>query len=651
MSGRKLDQQPAAIDVRNVGGIAETSVEMEPGTTLLTGRNATNRTSFLQAINAVMGSDDATLNASADEGSVHLELDGETYTRTLTRRNGHVAMDGDPYLDDPTLADLFAVLLETNECRQAVRRGDDLRELLMRPIDTDEIERTIEQLERERDDVTEELSELADVSSRLPGLEERRNELEEAIAETESSLADTRAELAEADASVEESRAENEELDEKMTQLQETRKEIKRVRRDVESERESIDALNEDLSDQRTAFDDLSPVADERIAELEEEIRRKHGRVEAIDQTINELQSVIRFNDDFLEDGQPEIVERLRSDGQAGGGTVTDKLLEDGEGTTCWTCGSEVAIERIESNLRSLRSLREQKIEDRQSLKGAIQEHKNEKEELETRRRRYQELRRSIDRTEDEIADREENLDSLVERREELSGEIEALESSVEQLQEEDHGDVLEIQEAVNRLEFELEDLRSELADVEDEIDAIEGQLDEREDLEARHEEIQDELADLRTRVEQLQQQAIDEFNEHMDAVLELLDYDNLERIWIERTQERVREGRRKVEQQRFDLHVVRSTDSATVYEDTVSHLSESEREVTGLVFALAGYLVHDVYETVPFMLLDSIEAIDSDRIADLVDYLEGYADYLVVALLEEDSAALDDGYPRITSI
>ncbi len=51
-------------------------------------------------------------------------------------------------------------------------------------------------------------------------------------------------------------------------------------------------------------------------------------------------------------------------------------------------------------------------------------------------------------------------------------------------------------------------------------------------------------------------------------------------------------------------------------YEDTLRHLSESEREVTGFVFALAGYLVHDVHEQVPFMLLDSLEAIDSDRIA-----------------------------------
>jgi|AntRauTorcE11898_2_1112593.scaffolds.fasta_scaffold00636_9 recombinational DNA repair ATPase RecF len=80
-------------------------------------------------------------------------------------------------------------------------------------------------------------------------------------------------------------------------------------------------------------------------------------------------------------------------------------------------------------------------------------------------------------------------------------------------------------------------------------------------------------------------------------------------------------------------------------------NLRESEREITGLVFALAGYLVREVYDHVPFMLLDSIEAVDSDRIARLVDYLASYSDYLVVALLEEDAQALDDSYPRIKSI
>jgi len=80
-------------------------------------------------------------------------------------------------------------------------------------------------------------------------------------------------------------------------------------------------------------------------------------------------------------------------------------------------------------------------------------------------------------------------------------------------------------------------------------------------------------------------------------------------------------------------------------------HLSESEREVTGLVFAFAGYLVHDLHESLPFVVIDSLEALDSDRIAALVEYFGEYAEYLVVALLPEDAAALGDEYQRVTNI
>ncbi len=137
----------------------------------------------------------------------------------------------------------------------------------------------------------------------------------------------------------------------------------------------------------------------------------------------------------------------------------------------------------------------------------------------------------------------------------------------------------------------------------------------------------------------------------NINSVLETLGYSNLERIWLERVEREVREGRRKVTKRAFELHIVRQTDSGVTYEDTIDHLSESEREVTGLVFALAGYLAHEVYETVPFMLLDSLEAIDSDRIAALVEYVEGFSEHLVVALLPEDAAALPDTYARISDI
>ena len=52
---------------------------------------------------------------------------------------------------------------------------------------------------------------------------------------------------------------------------------------------------------------------------------------------------------------------------------------------------------------------------------------------------------------------------------------------------------------------------------------------------------------------------------------------------------------------------------------------------------ALAGYPVHDLYESLPFVVINSLEALDSVRIAALVEYFEECAGYLVVALLSED--------------
>lgn len=202
-----------------------------------------------------------------------------------------------------------------------------------------------------------------------------------------------------------------------------------------------------------------------------------------------------------------------------------------------------------------------------------------------------------------------------------------------------------------NRLEFELGRLEREREEISTEIESVEADLTEREELEAEREQVEVDLTDLRGRIERIETQAIAEFNDHIETVLELLDYANIERIWLERRETETREGRRTVTKTVFDLHVIRSTDSGTTYEDTVSHLSESEREVTGLVFALAGYLAHDLYESMPFVLLDSLETIDSDRIAALVDYFEEYADHVVVALLPEDAAALDDDHERITEI
>ncbi|EFW90077.1 Kinetochore-Ndc80 complex, subunit Spc25 [Haladaptatus paucihalophilus DX253] len=651
LSDRTLSQ--VHLHARNIGGIDETEISFSPGVTALTGRNATNRTSLLQAIMATLGSDQSSLKGDADEGRAELTLGDETYTRTLTRQNGTVSMSGDPYLDDPELADLFAFLLESNEARRAVARGDDLRDLIMRPVDTDAIQAEIEELKNERQQLDDELSDLESLKQQLPELEEERTQLQDEIAEKRTALAEKEAELEAADADIGESKSEKAALDEKLEELSQTRSRLEDVRYDITTEEESIEAVESEVDDLEDEAADGAEVSEADLSAVTERIQQRREEKQRLESTMAELQTIIQFNEEMLDGTSPELLSALRGgehDAHSGD-SITDQLVDDTKTVVCWTCGTEVEERTIEGTIERLRDLRKEKLADRNSLESEISELRDEKQEIEETRRRRERTEQRRRQLESEIEDRKARLDDLRETRANLMEEVETLEEAVEELEQEEYSDVLNLHKEANQIEFELDRLESDLEDVEDEIAAIESQVEKQEQLEDRREAISDELANLRTRIEQIETRAVEQFNGHMETVLDLLDYDNLERIWIDRTKREVREGRRKSTKSVFDLHVIRSTESGTTYEDTIDHLSESEREVTGLVFALAGYLVHEVYDIVPFILLDSLEAIDSDRIAVLIDYFSESAGYLVAALLPEDAAAVDEKHERVTEI
>jgi len=634
----------------NIGGIDETEVTLQPGVTILSGGNTTNRTSLLQAIMAALGGRQSSLKADADKGIVTLEIDGKTYTRTLERQEDQIVMNGEPYLDNPELAELFAFLLESNEARQAVVQKQDLRELIMRPVDTDAINEEIKSLKEEKREIDQHLDELGTIEREIPNLKQERNRIERQIEEKADELAEAKSELEETDTTVKDSRERQSLLEEKFEDLKDLRNRGDRLGRQIDSQENSLDALAEEREELEAKLDSLSKVPMGEVDEIDSEIQRLRGRIQELTSTVSHLQTVVQFNEEMLEGDAAEISAVLEADGDVKVEDLTDRLVTDT--VVCWTCGSDVEGDQIESTVEQLRNLHQAKVEQRQELEAQIDELQDEQSEYESQQREREHTQRRLSSVEDEVEDRTETLEGLEEEREEVAAKIEELEDEVEDIeQDDDHSESIELHKQVNQLEIEHERLQDERDEITEEIETKKSSLDERDGLEKRREEISDELEELQTRIERIETEAIEEFNENMDTVLSLLGYENIDRIWIERVQHDVRDGRRKVTKNVFELHIVRSTDADTVYEDSIDHLSESEREVTGLVFALAGYLVHDGYEVVPFMLLDSIEAIDSDRITALVEHFEQYADYLVVALLTEDAAALDDRYRRITEI
>ncbi|SDY24666.1 archaea-specific SMC-related protein [Halobellus clavatus] len=632
--------------VENIGGIDQTEVDIPPGVTVLTGKNATNRTSFLRAIMCAMGSDRVSLKGDADQGRVELTLGDTTYERTLKRVGDGVQFEGDAYLDDPKVADLFAFLLETNDARQAAARDAQLRDVIMRPVDVEAIRAEIRRLEDQKGDINDELARIESKKRELPDLERRRTTLREKIEDKREDLADLEAEIDDSSRDVEQGRKEQAELEDKLQELRDTRSELESVRRKIERQEESISSLKRERSELEDDLAELpeTPMGDHQ--DLEAEIERLRSKRQALNTEINELRSLIQYNEERLE---AEDYELLQDGGAAAeGGSVTDQLVgEDDETVICWTCGSSVDREQIESTIERLKCLRSEKVEQLNTVKSDLESRKEEQREANQKQRRRTEIERKIDDIEDELDRRNEQIDSLKEQRESLTDEVEALEFEVESLESADFKEILSLHKEANQLEFEIDSLESDLEEVTDEIEEIEADVERADDLREQRAELVDELTDQRTKIDQIEAEAVESFNEHMKSILDLLGYENIERIWIER----IEEGDASGAQTRFELHIVRTTDNGAAYEDTIDHLSESEREVTGLIFALAGYLVHDLHETVPFILLDSLEAIDSDRIAALMEYFADYADFLVVALLPEDAQALDDDFTRVTTI
>ncbi|MFC7240160.1 archaea-specific SMC-related protein [Saliphagus sp. GCM10025317] len=648
MSAGETTGQPR-VSVENIGGIDSTTVELTTGVNVLTGRNATNRTSFLRSIMGALGSDRVSLKADADHGSVTLELEGETYERHFERREGGIVSSGDPYLEDPTLANLFAFLLESNTARQAVSQHDDLREVIMRPVDVEEIEAEISQAEADKRRLDDEIDRLTSLKSSLPSLEERRQSLRKEIEETEAELEERRADLEASRA--DESETDDDELEAKLDELQSARSDLEDVQFQRETEQQSIETLESELEEMQDELEELPDGFETDPDALEQELETLRDQRSTLDSSTNQLQSIIQFNEEMLEGTNQRITQALQGEqSETDGGAVTEQLLED-DTAICWTCGSTVETDQIESTIERLRSLRQEHVQERNELRRQIDDRKATLREARETNQRRQTLTQRIESTENELEQRRDRLETLDEREGELQERIDDLETTVDELEEESESETLDHQKEVTELEFSLNRLEDDLADVEDEIEEAETEIGRIDDLRAQRERASERLTDLRTRIDRIERESVEAFNDHMASVLDVLEYENLERIWIERTEQTVKEGRRRVDRPVFELHIVRQADDGRTYEDTIDHLSESEREVTGLVFALAGYLVHEVYDEVPFMLLDSLEAIDSNRIARLVDYFSEYAETLVTALLPEDAAALDEEYTRITSI
>lgn len=564
--------------IENVAGIRHGEAALESGLNVVSASNWQGKSSFITAVETAMGTD-VSLTEGADEGRVLLETDEESYEIRLSRRDGEVVASGTPYLTgdrERICADFYAFFAEDNRLRETVAAGENLEELLTKPLDFENIDEHIADRKDERNRVEAELERAADAERALPGLESQVSSLESTLADLEAERED----LVDDD--------ETPDALSKREQLGEVRAERESVQDLIAQLEETIERIEEKLS---AHYDELDSLDIPSSPDIEEELVEVRSEKEDAERDIELIQSVYTANKRLLEEDRLDLV------------TDVDHQLMD-DTISCWTCGESAGRDAFEAQLDALgdtvMELREQ-VESRREQVEALQA---ERDEIARKRRQKGDLEDEIQRLESTLSDRKESLSSARNRLEMLDEQVKTLSDDVEALDD-----------RLTDLESEIKYTEAKLDDVEEELRSKERAADQRSMLEAEYDSLTEEIQDLRSRKAAVKDRTREAFDEALSDVLDRFDT-GFESAHLTGN---------------FELVVARDG-----RETDVSALSEGEVDLLALVVTLAGLKAHEVTDDVPVMLLDSLGSLSGANLRTLVEYLEAEAEYVVFTAYPE---------------
>ena len=569
------------LEISNIAGIQSGSATVESGVNAVQAENWQGKSSLLTAIETVMGCREA-LMEGADRGEVELAADDGRYHVALRRDDGQIVKDGEPYLTDEQdriTAELFAFLGERNEVRHAVRAGKSLEDVLLRPLDFENIDEQIAQLQSERNAVETELDRAESAAAELPTVEETITELEAKL----SDLKERRAEL--------EAGAESDAVSEKREEYSEAISERERVESQIERLERTVETTTEKIEERREELENLSlPDTSEDLKAEINEAREKKQRAE---EAANILQSIYGPMKRILDEERLDLV----SD-------VDHGLM--GDNLNCWTCGQETTKDDIEAQLESFRekvSEHQRRANEHRQRIDALTDKRRERERI---KRRQQTLESEIDDLEDRLADREVSLQNARERRADLEDQIERLSEEIDDLDD----DRTELESEIKYTRTRLEEAREEKAD-------LKTVAERRETLQAEIDALTDEIHQLRDRKERIKREMREAFDEAIQDIITRFEV-GFETARLTST---------------FDLVVARQG-----REVDLDAMSEGEVELIGIVTALAGYEAFNVDEILPALLVDNLGSLSEENLQTLVEYLTGRPDYLVFTSYPEHS-------------
>ena len=660
------------LHVENVGGIESTSITISEGTTVLSGENTTNRSSLLSAIQAILGSNKPAIRTSANSGKVVLETPDKTYERTVTTTESGSEWSGEAFFDDPDVLQIFSVLTRENPLRQNVQSGDNIYDLVMAPVDTDEIERKIAELESEKREINKKIESRQEKQEKVASIKQDKKSSQEKLTELQDRLSEVNTKIDEIDEQniqsdiLEQSRDLNEKLKDLNANKKEIKNNIEKVEKRIEARETELTKLKSgddtDIESLRTDVDDLNNKLSKKDTEIDS-LRQDKRILSPLQQFLSQIndndniqiEDFSRVISTYLSDEKLEDIHDTETSEDEDDSIITNALIQNNNKHTnnqqpCIICGGNVstqyepllravnlALTNIQNQIDDLQSEADTLRNDKMKIQDKIRE-------LNENQTRITELENEIEDLQEEKQELESDLESITEELADVEQKSESIKDEVVDQTESKIERLRDLESKQTELEIDIENTEDQIESMEESITSLEDEIDSIESLESEQlPAVKEEIKSLRGRVREKETTVVEEFNTAMETLVDKLSYKNIERVWIEKQEKEQKQGRKTVSKPVFNLNIGRKINGA-VQTDTIDNLSESESVIISLMFAVAGYISHDINDKSPFILMDSVEMIDANRLDSLLEFISDHTDYLIVTTLPEDTDIIDTG-------
>lgn len=645
MASTQRSDEVTRLEVTGIDGLETGEIGLRQGVTVLTDERPERRKQWFQAIQFALSGPDEALSQELGECRVTVDFGDEAHERASVREEGALTVDDGKASDPIRFTDLFGYLYGSDGPRQQFIRSSDVGPLLAY------CDRNVP-LSGEATALTGGIS---DRSQRHSRRAKRRRELQRLEKQADSLSQSAESMMSELETVSEELAAGNEghrlqaqnqdRLSKTLTEIEETVAELVTVRRDISSGEDRLAALREERDELQTKLPASSTGETDERSELASKLADARKEKQRLDQEINGIQNLIQFNKDVL---VGDADEKFPQFGPEDVSHEDDHEETSDDVTTCVLCHSKVPAQRIESGLENLHSIFTEKLDRADEVEARIERLQERKRAAESRKNQCQRLHDRRSEIESDVRTLEAQLADHRDRKVTLTNRAAVLKSELTTLAD-DVGEITALRPYLDalRLALDLDQTETVLRDLREEMEIKQAAIAERSSPTKQGDDAAVSWNDSSEKgVSAVRTALIDEYNAIVDILLDIVDYDPIDRIWI--TQPEAATESDPLTGPGHEVLAEEETQSGGDRVVPLGLLREADRDVVSLLVSLAGYIVYEVYEDQRVLLLDSLTALEPRQIESLVAYLAPLTDHVVVGLPPELGHAIDEAQIRL---